>query len=343
MKLKALAFLLVLSTLSIGVNAQDYQFTQFFNSPLTLNPALTGKVNGSFRAALNYRNQWFNPAEKPFITYSGSFDAPIMFKKDALGLGVVIVNDQTNNGLYNNTVIMGSAAYHKALDKKGKHSLSLGVQAGYYQRRLDRNDLRFYNQFDGGVFNSNLPSNEDNIATQDGNFDLQIGLLGYNQLSKKVSIYYGGSMFHVLQPKEQLIGAGEYELKRRYVGHAGAEIAIGKVVRLMPSVIYLNQAKENSLNLGFSVGFDMTKDVYLHTGAYYRVVDKLDGKFGASDAGIFYAAFEYKVVRLGFSYDATVSSLKYTPKPTGAFEMSLIIMGLPRVVDNKSLLFCPRF
>lgn len=344
MKLKALACLLALTLLSIRVNAQDYQFTQFFNSPLTLNPALTGKVNGTFRAAFNYRNQWFNVADKPFVTYSGSFDAPIMFNKDALGLGVVIVNDQTNNGLYNNTVIMGSAAYHKALDKKGRHSLSLGVQAGYYQRRLDRNDLRFFNQFDGvGNFNPNLPSNEDNISTSDGNFDLQVGLLGFNQLNKKVSLYYGGAMFHILQPKEQLIGAAEYELKRRYVGHAGAEIALGKIVRLMPSLIYLNQAKENALNLGLSVGFDMTQDVYLHTGAYYRMTDKLDGKFGASDAAIFYAAFEYKVMRLGFSYDATLSTLKNTPKPTGAFEMSLVIMGIPKVMDNKSLLFCPRF
>ncbi len=343
MKLKALACLLALTIFSLAANAQDYQFTQFFNSPLTLNPALTGKVNGSFRAALNYRNQWFNPSERPFITYAGSFDAPIMINKDALGLGLVIVNDQTNDGLYNNTVIMGSAAYHKALDKKGKHSLSLGVQAGYYQRRLDRNDLRFYNQFQDGVFNGGLPNNEGQIATKDGNFDLQVGLLGFNQLSKKVSIYYGGAMFHILQPKEQLLGASEYELKRRYVAHAGAEFAVGKVVRLIPSLVFLSQAKENALNLGFSVGFDMTKDVFLHTGAYYRMTDKLDGKFGASDAGIFYAAFEYKVVRIGFSYDATLSTLKNTPKPTGAFEMSLVLMGLPRVVDNKSLLFCPRF
>ncbi len=343
MKFKAIACLLAFTLLSVGASAQDYQFTQFFNSPLTLNPALTGKVNGSFRIALNYRNQWFNVADQPFVTYSGSFDAPIMLKKDALGLGLVIVNDQTNNGLYNNTVIMGSAAYHKALDKKGRHSLSLGVQAGYYQRRLDRNDLRFFNQFDNGNFNPGLPSNEDPIATSDGNFDLQVGLLGFNQLSKKVSLYYGGAMFHILQPKEHLLGAGEYELKRRYVAHAGAEIAIGKVVRLMPSVIFLNQAKENALNLGFSVGFNMTEGVYLHTGAYYRMVDNLEGKFGKSDAGIFYAAFEYKVARLGFSYDATISTLKNTPKPTGAFEVSLVLMGVPRAVDNQSLLFCPRF
>jgi hypothetical protein len=73
------------------------------------------------------------------------------------------------------------------------------------------------------------------------------------------------------------------------------------------------------------------------------MVDNLEGKFGQSDAAIFYAAFEYKVVRLGFSYDATISTLKNTPKPTGAFEVSMVLMGLPRVQDNKSLLFCPRF
>ena len=38
--------------------AQDPAFSQFFASPLTLNPALTGKFNGAVRIAGNYRNQW---------------------------------------------------------------------------------------------------------------------------------------------------------------------------------------------------------------------------------------------------------------------------------------------
>ena len=38
--------------------AQDPHFTQYFTSPLTLNPALTGLVQGDLRFAANYRQQW---------------------------------------------------------------------------------------------------------------------------------------------------------------------------------------------------------------------------------------------------------------------------------------------
>lgn len=336
-------FTILLCVASISVSAQDYTFSQFYNSPLNLNPALTGKVSGAFRVALNYRNQYFNVADKPYITYAGSIDAPIRLKNDAIGLGLVIVNDQTNAGIFNHTVIMASFAYHKSLDKKGRHSLSLGAQGGYYQRALDRNNLRFFNQFDGADFNQSLDSGEGEINDRDGNFDLQVGLLMNSILSKRVNFYVGGSMFHILQPTEQYLQNTEFELKRKYIAHGGMEYRVHKVLRLLPSVIFVNQSQFNQLNLGFSLGFDMTNDVQLYTGGYFRMVNKLDGGFGAADAGIFYAAFEYSVVRLGFSYDATVSTLKNVPRPTGAFEMSLIITGKPAPWDNQTLLFCPRF
>jgi len=37
--------------------AQDPHFSQFFASPLTINPANTGNFSGSLRAALNSRTQ----------------------------------------------------------------------------------------------------------------------------------------------------------------------------------------------------------------------------------------------------------------------------------------------
>jgi len=40
------------------VCSQDPHFSQFFSSPLTLNPAFCGKFNGTIRAAANYRDQW---------------------------------------------------------------------------------------------------------------------------------------------------------------------------------------------------------------------------------------------------------------------------------------------
>ena len=73
--------LLILLTCLIKTSlAQDPNFSQFFVSPLTLNPALTGKFNGNFRVAGNYRDQW-PEISKAFITSTISFDLPILTGK----------------------------------------------------------------------------------------------------------------------------------------------------------------------------------------------------------------------------------------------------------------------
>ena len=68
-------------------DAQDVHFSQYYAAPLTLNPALTGLVNGVFRASFNYRNQWFNIPTlntiAPYQTYQASFDMPLL--RDRLG------------------------------------------------------------------------------------------------------------------------------------------------------------------------------------------------------------------------------------------------------------------
>ena len=52
-------FVFFLTLLICGaVIAQDPHFSQFFASPLTLNPAFTGKFDGSWRLAANHRDQW---------------------------------------------------------------------------------------------------------------------------------------------------------------------------------------------------------------------------------------------------------------------------------------------
>ena len=53
--ISTLAFLVCMASVA---SAQDPNFSQFFASPLTLNPALTGKFDGVYRIAGNYRNQW---------------------------------------------------------------------------------------------------------------------------------------------------------------------------------------------------------------------------------------------------------------------------------------------
>src|SRR3954451_23502938 len=98
---KTVLLILTLALLKTAT-AQDPNFSQFFVSPLTLNPALTGKFNGDYRVAGNYRDQW-PEISKAYITSTISFDVPILRSKiselDTWGLGIMAMTDKTANGV----------------------------------------------------------------------------------------------------------------------------------------------------------------------------------------------------------------------------------------------------
>src|SRR5215213_7076282 len=99
--MKKLVLLMLMLPL-LKTQAQDPNFSQFFVSPLSLNPALTGKFNGTMRAAGNYRNQW--PAfTRAFITSTLSVDFPILTSRlaetDTWGVGVMAMTDKTADGI----------------------------------------------------------------------------------------------------------------------------------------------------------------------------------------------------------------------------------------------------
>lgn len=73
---KILTLICLLLALSYGARAQDLHFSQFFNSPLTTNPANTGFIpDANYRFGANYRSQWTSvPA--PYTTIRSS-ETPI--------------------------------------------------------------------------------------------------------------------------------------------------------------------------------------------------------------------------------------------------------------------------
>ena len=76
---KIASVIIVVLGFIFNADAQDPHFSQFFASPLTLNPALTGKFDGTLRAAGNYRNQW--PAfNNVYTTSTLSVDFSILNK-----------------------------------------------------------------------------------------------------------------------------------------------------------------------------------------------------------------------------------------------------------------------
>src|SRR3954464_14906859 len=91
-------FLLAFLAMTAKVEAQDPHFSQFFASPLTLNPALTGKFDGDLCVCGNYRNQWPN-INRAYTTTPVSADMPIMRNRISSnatwGLGIIAYTDQS--------------------------------------------------------------------------------------------------------------------------------------------------------------------------------------------------------------------------------------------------------
>src|SRR5687768_18571363 len=115
--------LLILLTCLVKTGfSQDPNFSQFFVSPLTLNPALTGKFNGDFRVAGNYRDQW-PEISKAYVTSTISFDAPILRSRineyDTWGVGIMAMTDKTANGILSGNFVSITTAYHKGIDEDG--------------------------------------------------------------------------------------------------------------------------------------------------------------------------------------------------------------------------------
>lgn len=329
-----------------AAQGQDIHFSQYFASPLTLNPALIAGFSGKFRLAANYRNQWYflksryDGSRAGYVTYCGSFDVRLFQKKlkyDQFGIGVMIFNDKAGDGGLSNLTAMTGAAYHKVLDEASRYSLALGALAGITQRRIDFNKLIFEDQFDAN-FRPTLPSGEPVTRSTFIYPDFTVGLLFRGRFTNTFSGYLGGSMLHLHKPKEYfLFQTGEVNrLNPRYVAHGGLDIGLGEYLSFTPGFLYLIQNTASEVTAGFALGYKFDKLNKLYAGVWYRILD--------NDAIIAMLAYEYNGLRVGVSYDVNVSDLKLASNSQGAIEVSVIyIYGQQEERRFSPVDFCPKF
>lgn len=314
-------------------SAQDPNFSQFFVSPLTLNPALTGKFNGDFRIAGNYRDQW--PAiSKAFITSTVSFDLPILRNKiselDTWGVGLVAMTDKTANGVLNTNMISLTTAYHKGLDQDGLHQLGFGFQGSYFTKRLDGSKLNFESELDehGGW---TLPSGEvmDGREVNISYFDLAAGVLYNGSTDGYNNFYVGLAGYHLNKPRESFSADKiEYTLNPRITAHAGGSfpIAGNNMRNIYLSALYSRQAAATNFVAGGAVGLTVNNDEERPTTFYAGVFSRFNNQ---NDAVIPYLGMEFGGFRLGATYDVNISSLKTASQSRGGIEISLIFTKRP--------------
>ena len=346
-------FLSFILSLTYNLKAQDYKFSQFYNSPLNLNPANTGRINSLYRLVANYRLQYLPlQTPSPFNTFSASGDAGLFrdqLRDDIWGIGVVFTYDRQTAIQTNSFMI--STAYHKSLGREKKHYLSAGFQVGFTQRSLDRGNLSFEIQFDNrvGAFDLTLPSGE---VFKSGKYfqpNMNIGLMWSSQFSKLIGAYAGFSMFNIIKAKDTFFKS-DNERARRMNAHAGLVFNIKNKIMVSPNGMFMTQAKAIQWVAGTSVSVNLSgKEEPFRTavsaGVWVDGNQKLKAGDNAMGSVIASVGVSFFGVQVGLSYDAALKKdLSKAVKTFGALEASIIYTSKP--LDKKkyaSPLMCPNF
>ena len=335
---KVLLSLVIVASLVSESKAQDPNFSQFFASPLTLNPALTGKFDGLYRIAGNYRNQW-PTFDNAFTTATASFDMSIMRNRlpdiDRMGIGFMGFTDRSGNGVLLNNYASLAVSYHKGLDEDGFHQLGLGFQGSFVNKRLDVTKVVFEDQLTPFGFtrvtSEVFLNNQVNLKY----IDLNAGILYNGSTNGYNNFYLGASMYHINRPKETFKG-GQYYLPGRVTLQAGGRIPIGPYNYLHFAANHSFQANANNTMVGGAYSYNLNADesnpVNIFFGGWFR--------FG--DAIIPYLGLEFGEFQFGATYDVNTSSLKPGSNSRGGTEISLIYIKKPADPNLKNL-NCPKF
>ncbi len=324
--LRFFTFLLFLLMSSEMLWAQDPQFTQYYSSPIYLNPAFTGATR-QHRAAVNYRNHW-SSLPKAFVTYAFSYDYNI--KGSPSSVGLIAVNDRAGTASLQSTSIGATYSYRIPITSGLQAVPSL--QVGYTMQSLDYSKLVFADQLQFG--NPNAPSTDPALRNLENvnHFDFATGVLIYDKR------FWGGIAVHHLNRPNQSVLEEESMLPMRFSVHAGYKIPINlgpfrnrMASSINPSFQYRQQGKFNQLDVGLSYFYRM-----LMLGVWYKGLpiqrdmprtinhDALAMAFGVSINGFSF----------GYSYDLTVSKLG-PASSGGSHEISLALQFSTKAKPGK--------
>lgn len=324
------------------VQAQDFHYSMFYSSPLTVNPACTGIFNGDVRTANNYRMQWAS-VTRAFKTMSLSVDAPIFKKKmkseDFFAAGFVFNNDNVGSPSLKTNMYNGSVSYTKFLGGKKNSYISTGFQVGYCTRVISLGGLQWDSQFNGNYYDPSLPSGEAGGGAS-AFLDYSAGMLWNFKVSPYFQGYLGGAAFHLTRPSFGFVSGDR--IYRKYVGHAAMNIEIRNTnTTLVPNALVAFQGPTRLIDFGLNfkyalqersryTGYQEAK--YITFGIAHRWRDALMGS----------VRYDWGPVGVGFSYDVNISRLIPATTLRGGMEFLVVYTGLYGDMKNTRLAN-PRF
>lgn len=335
---------LLLVTIILAINlfpaqrckGQSPVFSQYYSTSLFLNPAMAG-LEKDIYMGMNYRSQWASLG-LPFNTFQFSFIKPLVRPgtkpKHYGGLGATFLNDVAGpNGEFKTQSLMISGAYNIHLNRYGNNILSVGLQAGALQQKINLSDLQWSSQYSPGMgFDGNLAGETGSLNNQLFNPLFNAGMMWFytsrGRLSfQTISAFTGLSVSNIIRPKS-FTGETNEPTLLLYKLHGGVASVWNKKFEVAPNYLIQYQNARLQVNVGTYLSYFVhpphlhnSKSTKVMFGAWYRL----------QDAFILSAGCSNRSWNLGFSYDTNISSLGRNFGYANAYELSLAY----KIVVNK--------
>ncbi|WP_293743123.1 PorP/SprF family type IX secretion system membrane protein [uncultured Pedobacter sp.] len=305
----------------------DPHFSQYYANPLYLNPALTGVIDGDYRATVNFKQQW-SALNSSFLTGGASFD---MAPKKNFAFGATILNQRAGELDFNYLSALVSGSYRLRFGAEGLQMVSFGLQAGIINRSFDFSQARFGNQFnpitgyDGGMMSGETLSSQSSLVP-----DVNAGIMFFDgDPNKDINVFLGASAAHLTRPMDRFSGTNS-RVPVRFTGHGGARIRASELLDIVPNALFMYQGNTNEVSLGAYAQLNVNPSANILFGGNYRI----------KDAAIAFVGLQLKNMVFGLSYDVNTSSFNRASNSNGGLELSISLIGRNGIIGPN--FFCPR-
>jgi type IX secretion system PorP/SprF family membrane protein len=328
----------------VQANAQDIQFSQYYQAPLYLNPGFTG-ITPQQRVVFNNRVQWPN-LPQAFTTYAASYD--IFVEELRSGFGMLLTTDKMGSAGWQTSTF--NLLYSFKVRITEKLVFSPGLVFGYGTHGIDQSKLRLGDglefERDGEYYS--VDPDQGKLGKQNY-FDVGTGFLFYSR-----SLWLGAAFHHLNKPNLSLLGDVS-RLPIKTTIHGGARINLsgggprgssGRVDYLTPSFIFRTQGSSFSqMDIGVNYHIDPVSVGVWYRGKPVLFEESVVGGIN-QDALILSLGLYFKNFNIGYSYDFTVSEMQTASG--GAHEISFMYEFASKpagrnVKKKYKLIPCPTF
>lgn len=312
-----------------SLQAQDIHFSQFYNAPLNISPALTGIYQGDVRFIANYRSQWEQVPVK-YRTASASADMKFLnsnFQRSFFSGGLLINYDQAGTSQLSAVNIGLTGTYTRQLSSN--FYTTAGALFGFNQRGFNMDDLLFDRQWNGDVVDPGLSNGEAFSSTSRIFFDFSAGLNFrwqqstnaqlVNRLEKRSKVDFGVALYHISQPDQAFYEDDEARLFMRLSPYIHSKIQVGKEVDVITNAnVQMQGPYFEALGViggRFYFNRELGKQTALQFNVGYRFDDFGDAVFPGFE-------LYYNEIHLGLTYDINISDFDVATGRYGGWELS---------------------